>query len=181
MKKFIKEFIKNPKSVWNVFPSSSKLVHSMIKDIDFSKDLTIVEYWPGTGIFTREILKRASKNSKIYVFEIETNFVEDLKKITDERLIVMHEWAENICKHLWEKNVDVIVSWLPFGSLWSAFAKIILAESHKALKFNWIYLQFQYFLSNKSDIFNAFKNHKITLQLLNVPPAFVYKCHKIHN
>lgn len=180
MKKFLREFIKNPKTVGSIIPSSSKLVHSMLKHIDFSHDITIVEFWPWVGNFTKEILKRASKNSQILVFEVQDNFVEELKKINDSRITVIHDWAENIGKYLWDKKADVIISGLPFGSLPKDITKNILSQAHKHLKLNWMYIQFQYFLQNKKDIFNTFKNHSISWQPVNFPPAFIYKCHKIH-
>lgn len=180
MKKFIKAFIKNPKTVWSIIPSSSQLIHSMLKHIDFSRDITIVEFWPWIGNFTKEILKKASIDSHIYLFEVQDNFVEQLKKINDPRLTVIHDWAENIEKHLWTKKADVIISGLPFGSLPKELTIKILKEAHRNLKHNWIFLQFQYFLQNKKDIFATFKNHSITWQPVNFPPAFIYKCQKIH-
>lgn len=179
MRKFFKEFIKSPKSVWSIIPSSSKLIHSMLKNIDFSRDLTIVEFWPWIWNFTKELLKRSSKNTSIYVFEIQDNFVEDLKKINDPRLKVIHAWAENICEVVWCTKADVIVSWLPFGSLPKWLTENILNEAHKWLRSDWLFLQFQYFLQNKKDIKNVFWNHSISWQPINFPPAFIYKCHKL--
>lgn len=181
MKKFLKEFIKNPKTVGSILPSSSKLAHSMIKHIDFSWDLTIVEFGPWIWVFTKNILKKMNKNSHIYVFEVQDNFVEELKKIDDSRITVIHDWAQNISKYLGEKKADVILSWLPFGSFPKELTDEILKESHKNLKYNWLYIQFQYFLQNKKDIYKTFKNHSISWQPLNFPPAFIYKCHKIHD
>ncbi len=153
----------------------------MLKHIDFSQDIIIVEFWPWIGNFTRQILKKATKWSQIYVFEVQDNFVEELRKIDDPRMHVIHDWAQNLCKYLDWKKADVVVSWLPFWSLPKELTKEILEVAHKNLKFDWIYLQFQYFLQNKKDIHNTFKNHSISWQPVNFPPAFVYKCHKIHN
>lgn len=180
MRKFLKEFIKNPKTVGSIIPSSSRLAHSMTKHIDFSRDVIIVEFGPWIWVFTKEVLKKATKNSQIFVFEVQDNFVEELNKIGDPRLVVIHDWAQNIDKYLGDKKADAIISGLPFGSLPKELTSEILAKSHKHLKLNWMYIQFQYFLQNKKDIFNTFKNHSITWQPINFPPAFVYKCHKIH-
>ncbi|MDD2566126.1 MAG: rRNA adenine N-6-methyltransferase family protein [Candidatus Gracilibacteria bacterium] len=180
MKRFIKEFIKNPRTIGSVIPSSSRLIHSMLKHIDFSRDITIVEFGPGIGNFTKEILKKVSKDSHVYLFEIKDNFVEHLQKISDPRLTVIHDGAENIEKHLGGKKADYIISGLPFGSLPKELTNKILKETHRNLKHNGIFLQFQYFLQNKKDIFTIFKNHSITWQPVNFPPAFIYKCKKIH-
>lgn len=181
MKKFIKEFIKNPKTVWSVFPSSQRLISSMLWHIDFSRDLLIVEFWPWIWNFTKQILKKTTSKSEIYVFEVQEDFINELKKINDNRIKVIHDWAQNIWKYLEDKKADVVVSWLPFGSLPKELTKSILNEAHNHLKYNWIFLQFQYFLQNKKDIHNVFKNHAISWQPINFPPAFIYKCHKINN
>lgn len=181
MKTFLKKFIKSPKTVGSFVPSSPRLIGSMLKNIDFKEDLLIVEFWGWTGIITKQILKKASANSVILVFEIHSEFIDELLKIKDSRIKIIHDWAQNIGAYLeWEK-ADVIISGLPFGSLPKKLGKSILDESHKNLKLNGKFVQFQYFLQNKKDIFNTFKNHKISLQLLNFPPAFIYKCEKIHD
>lgn len=180
MRKFLKKFIHSPRSVGSIIPSSSKLIHTMLKDIDYSHDLLIVEFWAWIGNITKWILKRASANSQILVFEIHSEFVEELNKIEDSRIRIIHDWAEKISEYLEGRKADVIISWLPFGSLPKALWKTILDESHKNLKMDGKFVQFQYFLQNKKDIFNTFKNHSISWQPINFPPAFVYKCNKIH-
>ncbi|EKE29623.1 MAG: phospholipid N-methyltransferase [uncultured bacterium (gcode 4)] len=180
MRKFLKQFTKNPKTVGSIFPSSSKLIHSMLKHIDFTEDLMIVEYWAWIGNFTKQILKKSTPGSKLFVFEIHNEFVEELNKIKDPRVQIVHDWAENVWKYLDWKRADVIVSWLPFWSLPKELTKTILAEWHKHLRMWWLFVQFQYFLQNKKDIHNTFKNHAISWQPLNIPPAFVYRCDKIH-
>jgi phospholipid N-methyltransferase len=180
MKKFLKRFLKNPKTVWSIVPSSAKLTNSMLRHIDFSKDLHIVEFWPWIWSFTHQILKRATKDSKLIVFEIHEDFIKELEKIEDPRIQVVHWGAETIWKYVTEKSLDVIISWLPFWSLPKELTKEILSEGHKHMKMWWTFIQFQYFLQNRKDIHDTFKNYSITWQPINFPPAFVYKCHKIH-
>lgn len=180
MKKFLKQFLKSPGSVGSIIPSSTKLINSMLKYIDFSQDLLIVEFGAWTGNFTKKMLKKSTPNSRILVFEIQEEFIKELNKIRDSRITIIHDWAENIWKYLaWEK-ADVIISWLPFGSLPKQLTKKILKEWYCNLKLNWIYIQFQYFLQNKKDIWNTFWNHSISWQPINFPPAFIYKCEKIN-
>ncbi|MCK9272351.1 methyltransferase [Candidatus Gracilibacteria bacterium] len=181
MKTFLKKFIKSPKTVGSFVPSSHKLISSMLKNIDFLEDLLIVEFGAGTGVITKQILKKISPNSKILVFEIHSEFIDELNKIKDPRVKIIHDGAQNITNYLNGEKADVIISGLPFGSLPKKLGKSILDESHKNLKLNGKFVQFQYFLQNKKDIFNTFKNHKISLQLLNFPPAFIYKCEKLHD
>lgn len=181
MKKFVKQFIKNPRLVGSIIPSSPMLADTMTKWIDFSKDITIIELWAGTWVFTKHILSKISANSKIIVFEIQEDFIKELKKIEDSRVTIIHDWAEKIQEYLnWEK-VDIILSWLPFGSLPKKLWQQILKECYNNLKVNWSFIQFQYLLWNRRDIYKIFKNHSISWQPINFPPAFVYKCKKLNN
>jgi phospholipid N-methyltransferase len=50
---FLKQYIKNPRMIGAVLPSSRNLARKMIEDIDFEKAECIVEYGPGTGVFTK--------------------------------------------------------------------------------------------------------------------------------
>lgn len=178
MKRFIKAYIKDTKKTWSLFPSSAKLINSMLKHVDFSEDLNIVEYWPWLWHFTKSILSRASKKSKITIFEVNDEFIKELQKIEDPRLKIIHGWAENINSYMKDGEVDAIVSWLPFGSLGKTFCLKVLNASYKVLKKDWIYLQFQYFLSNLSDVKWVFWNHELFFEPINFPPAFIYKCYK---
>ena len=49
---FLLEYIKNPRKVGAIMPSSKYLAHEMISSIDFENIDCIVEYGPGTGVFT---------------------------------------------------------------------------------------------------------------------------------
>ncbi|HAP01681.1 MAG TPA: hypothetical protein DCQ93_07140, partial [Bacteroidetes bacterium] len=82
---FLNQFLEN-KKVGAVMPSSRYLVREMIKPIDFSKAHLIVEYGPGHGNITKEILKKMLPDAKLLVFEINPPFIEELEKIKDNRL-----------------------------------------------------------------------------------------------
>ncbi len=178
MKKFFKAYVKNAKVTWSIIPSSKRLVNSMLKHIDFSKDIIIVEFWAWLWTFTKIILEKASSKSQVFAFEINDDFIFELNKINDPRLKIINDWAQNIWSYFKEEEVDVIVSWLPFWSLWKKFCIEVLEEAYKVLIKNWLYLQFQYFLTNLKEIKSIFKNKKIFFEPINIPPAFIYKCHK---
>jgi Phospholipid N-methyltransferase len=67
----------------------------MYGGIDFSKVKCIVEFGPGTGVFTREILKRLNDDAQIIIFETNPSFYQKLKsEIKDERALILNESAE---------------------------------------------------------------------------------------
>ena len=52
---FLYKFIKSPKSIGSITPSSTFLAQAMIKPINWNDARAIVELGAGTGIFTRYI------------------------------------------------------------------------------------------------------------------------------
>ena len=61
---FILEYIKHPRKIGAVAPSSRCLSRKMMKPIDFSSAEVIVEYGPGTGSFTSELIAGRKPNSR---------------------------------------------------------------------------------------------------------------------
>ena len=175
----IKKIIKNFKTKWMVWHSSKFLIKKMIWNIDFSKDLVIVQYWSWKAVFVKQILKKMSKNSKLYVFEIDERCNKYVEEINDSRLIYINDSAEKVFDYVSEKKVDVVVSTLPFWSLPKDLLKSIISNSKKILKQNGLFLQYQYFLTDKKAIENIFWiKSKISFELINFPPAFIYKIQK---
>lgn len=180
MKQFFQQFCKNPKQVGSVIPSSWIFINNFLSKIDFSQDLSIVEFGAWNWNFTKKILDNMTDSSNLISFEINKElyyYVKDL--IQDKRLKLINDWAENLYKYIWNKKLDIIFSELPLASLPRDLIEQILDTTYESLKDWWIYMQYQYFLSNRWDIKKVFGKHKLYFELINFPPAFYYKCTKI--
>src|SRR3990167_4357838 len=114
---FFEEFLKNLKEVGSITPSSKFLVKKMLETVDFEKAHTILELGAGSGVITRELLKKMSKGSKLVVFETNKDFFRDLKKIEDERIIVYNQSALRLQEYLNKQVVDYIISGIPLAML----------------------------------------------------------------
>lgn len=55
---FLFQYIVNPRTVGAILPSSRFLGDKMVKRINFAKAKYIIEYGPGTGVFTEELLEK---------------------------------------------------------------------------------------------------------------------------
>ena len=130
---FFSAFLKYPKEIGSVVPSSKFLIKEVLKNIDFKNARYIAEYGPGTGCITSEILKRARKGAKILCFETNKRFYTYLKnKIKDERFIIINDSSENIMDYVKKYNIpkiDYVVSGLPFSSLSVSKKCIIIKET----------------------------------------------------
>ncbi|MGB8226855.1 MAG: methyltransferase domain-containing protein, partial [Sedimentisphaerales bacterium] len=164
--KFVSEFLKHPKQVGAVAESSPFLARKMVRQIDGAAN--IVEFGPGTGAVTKEILRHLPKDGRLTCFEINPGFCEQLKTINDPRLKVINDDVKNC--GLYIDNLDCIVSSLPLAAFDESQKEEVLALSSKSRT----YIQFQYNPFLKSKLKRFFRNVKMKFVPLNIPPAFVY-------
>ena len=176
--KFLKTFFKERKQVGAVAPSSRFLVNKMCNKIDFNSAEVIVELGPGTGVFTKEILQRANKSAKIFVFELNKDFYHILdKKFNDDRIILVNDSAETMQKVLQDHGIDqacAIISSLPLTVIPEPVKSNIVKVSHGVLKQKGVYVQYQYSLNSKKLIEKYFGKLNLKFSLINIPPAFIY-------
>jgi phospholipid N-methyltransferase len=103
-----------------VVPSSPMLIKRVLKHMDFSGPRIIVEFGPGEGCYTREILKQMHPESRLLLFEIDEEFVQHLQRQFrhEPRVEIVHDYAQNVSKHLAERGMeycDYVISGIPFS------------------------------------------------------------------
>ena len=179
--KFLIEYIKSPRTVGAIAPSSERLAKKMVADINFETAQCIVEYGPGTGVFTEKLVKGKKKNTILILLEYNKEFCDGLKKKYSghDNIVIINDSAENIDKYLKEYNinkVDYVVSGLPFASLSKTVSNKILKKTEMILKKDGLFITFQYTLLKKEYIAGYFKDIKLERVIFNIPPAYVLKC-----
>ncbi|WML37468.1 rRNA adenine N-6-methyltransferase family protein [Clostridium sp. OS1-26] len=182
--KFLIEYVKSPRTVGAVAPSSEKLADRMVNDIDFKNAKCIVEYGPGTGVFTDKLVKNKGKNTILILLEYNQEFCKELKKKYNkyDNILIINDSAQNIDKYLREydiEKVDYVVSGLPFASLPKDVSSEILKKTRTVLRNGGLFITFQYTLLKKEYIASYFKDIDYERVLLNVPPAYVLKCQNV--
>ncbi len=179
---FFSAFLKHPKEIGSITPSSRFLIKKLLENIDFNGATCIVEYGPGTGRITKELLKRAKKDTKIVCFETNKKFYRYLSRnINDNRLRVINDSAENIKRHLKKlgiNKVDYVISGLPFSNLPDDKKCIIIEETKDTLNNEGKFVIFQFFTNFTKYLYNYFSKISISFTPLNIPPCFVYVCEK---
>ncbi len=165
---FISEFIKYPKEVGTFIQSSKLLAKRMAQEINGSKE--VIEFGPGRGPVTVEILKRLPENGRLICFEINSEFCRYLEKINDSRLKVINDDAGNCQRYV--DNLECIISGLPLTIFDKSKREQILNITSKAKR----YIQLQYTPLLRKKIKNYFPDVKIKFVPQNIPPAFIYVC-----
>jgi phospholipid N-methyltransferase len=77
---FAREFLKHPILLGSFVPSSRFLVHRLLRQVDWAEARTVIEYGPGVGAFTAEILKRMRHGATLVAIETSAELVTDLRQ-----------------------------------------------------------------------------------------------------
>ena len=176
---FLKNFVRNPRQIGSVIPSSRYLTKKMVKSIDYDAMKTIVELGAGTGPFTERIMNDKKKKTKFIVFEQNKEMRCILKKKFPT--ITIYEDAEKMSLCLQKEHideVDCIVSSIPFSVVGKTSRKKILEESYDNLKKSGKFITFQYSLDLLGYLKKKYGKVEVYFVPLNVPMAFVYVCTK---
>jgi phospholipid N-methyltransferase len=170
----------------------------MLEAVDFRQPRVIVELGPGTGVMTRELLRRMTPDSRLFALEVNPRFVKHLReRCSDRRLTVLHADACELAKHLRAHDacaVDAVVSSLGLTSMPEHLRSLIVNQAESCLAEHGVLTQFQYFTSqiplpNKTPARNGrfcektfLGSYFLEIQtkhvLLNFPPAVVFTCRK---
>ena len=178
---FILEYIKNPKGIGAIAPSSGHLANKMISEIDFEKANYIIEYGPGTGVFTEKILARVKDNTVLILIEVNEGFCDILRGLYGHKknVIIVNDSAEHIdmiLKNYNINNIDYIISGLPFSSLPKKVSNRILKKTADMIKDEGEFITFQYTLFKLNFIKKFFERINYERVFINLPPAYVLKC-----
>lgn len=174
------QFFKGAQTVGSFFPSTPILANKIVKHIDFSNVKIIVEVGPGTGIFTKKILKKLPKDAQFIAFELNDRFYNKLKKeINDPRFILLNDSAENLQAYLNKigiQEVDYLVSSIPLSNFKGKKIVTLLHSFRSLIGENGTFIQFQYSFNQKRLFHNLFQHVIMDFTQFNIPPAFIYVC-----
>jgi phospholipid N-methyltransferase len=183
---FLRHFIIHPRRTGSAVPSSRFLVRRMMKQVDFARARVIVEFGPGLGCMTRELLRRAAPSAVIVSIDNNPAFARALRRrFPDPRLrVCLASVADlhSVLAGLGLTQVDCIVSSLPFANLPQALRHEVLGHAVTALAPGGRLVAFQYrrlLLPALRSRFGSVRCEYEPLNLpLNLPPAHVFVCDK---
>jgi phospholipid N-methyltransferase len=178
MPSFVEEFFRNPAVVGSLVPSSQALTDKVMEPIDFATAGCIVEYGPGTGVFTDILIQRRKADTVLVVVEVNERFCELLQErySGQPNVHVIQGSADKTNEYLAERGIaraDYVVCGLPFSSLSRHLGWRILECTRQILLPNGKLILFQYSLQNKRLFERFFRLVNDTYVLLNLPPAHV--------
>jgi phospholipid N-methyltransferase len=177
---FLRSFVRDWRTIGSVTPSSRFLVEAMLDKIDFGRVRRVVEYGPGTGVFTGEILRRLRPDGALLALDTEDHFIAELNaKFPDPRLIAVRGSAAAIARHLdalgWD-GAEVIVSGIPYTAMPQELREGILSASAAALAPGGQFVAYQYSPYIRPLLGRLYRRVDTHWVARNVPPAFFFVC-----
>ncbi|KAI1285712.1 hypothetical protein HDE_11575 [Halotydeus destructor] len=175
---FAKNFFKEPKVVASLFPSSHFLTDKVLAPVNWSTARLIVEYGPGIGNMSQEILRRMHPECKLVLFELNRDMAEFLQTAyTDPRMMAFERSATDVENVLQENGLgkaDYVISGVPFSQIPVNIGKQIVEATKMVLKPEGKFLVYQ-FRPNVLELLEPlFENIEKDFEPVNIPPLRVY-------
>ena len=186
---FLKEFIIYPKMTGAIAPSSHRLSELITDIAELSKADSVIEFGPGTGVFTEKILKKIPKEANFLAIESNAKFVAATKSRCPQATIhhsnAIH--AKKILEVHGISHCDCVISGLPWASFNRQLQDQLLNIVYDILQPGGKFLTFAYLqglllpggMNFRGKIKSYFPKVTTTKPVwLNTPPAFVYYAQK---
>ncbi len=186
---FLKEFVKNPRAVGAVAPSSSQLAEAMVDGIPWENVEAAIEVGAGTGAFTGTIRERLKDGTRFFVVEINPAHCERLRVLFPD--LTVHEGSASglpsLCQEKRFDRADAVISGLPWAAFPDAVQDELLDAIVKTLRAGGGFATFAYLHGIPSPAGKRFRDQLerrfsvvSTSEPVwrNLPPALVYRCIK---
>jgi phospholipid N-methyltransferase len=177
-RRFIRSWFDDPFSVGAVAPSGRPLARMMTRELQPGN--RVVEFGPGTGTLTREILARGVAESDLYLLERCAGFAELLaRKFPLATVIQGDATIRHSALAAHRGGIDCIISGLPLVLFSREQRFRVVRNAFRLLRETGAFYQFTYGgrcpVDRRQLDRNGLEARCIGFIALNMPPAFVYR------
>ena len=177
---FASNFLRHPHMLGSIIPSSRFLVDLVLKPIEWDRARVIVEYGPGVGTFTGQILRRMRSDAHLVAIETNGDFVRFLRRtLPDPRLHVAHDSAaevQPVLRRLGLPAPRYIISGIPLGSMPDPVRADIAEKTRGALEPGGAFLVYQFTARALPTLQRTFGDVRRSSERRNFPPAQLFVC-----
>tara|TARA_R110002049_G_scaffold4601_5_gene32368 strand:- start:515969 stop:516559 length:591 start_codon:yes stop_codon:yes gene_type:complete len=184
---FLRNFFRHPTQVGAIAPSSPSLVRTMVDWFDWESARTVVEFGPGTGVFTEAIAQRLHPDAQFFAIERSAELAASTRTRCPD-VTVYEDSVTNVrqlCDRESISKVDAIVCGLPWASFPDSLQSEIMDATLDVLAPGAQFATFAYWQGVilpagrrfSRRLRSSFPNVKRSpTAWRNLPPAFVYRC-----
>jgi phospholipid N-methyltransferase len=175
------------KNVASVASTSFTSVRQICKAVDWRRPMTFVEYGPGTGAFTKFLLKRLHPDSTLLAIERNRKLATRLRRFSRRRprrtprLIVVWDDARNVQQILQNHGcglAEYVLSGIPFSFIPLDAKREIIQRTYDVLAPGGMLLVYQITFHVRPYLQEVFGAIRSSRALLNVPPLCVMTARK---
>ncbi|MGB7373863.1 class I SAM-dependent methyltransferase [Pontixanthobacter sp.] len=175
---FFQGFVKHPRMVGSIIPSSRFTVNKMLAPVDWANCRLFVEYGPGVGTFCRPVLERLPAGAALLVIDTNPLYIDYLNRtIADSRFTAVLGSAadvEQIVRQSGHGHADYILSGLPFSTLPDGVGPAIVKATHAVLRPGGAFLVYQFSAKARSYMARHFTSIDSGFEFWNVLPCRLF-------
>ena len=177
---FARNFFRHPRMLGSIVPSSRFLIRQLLQPIDWARADLIVEYGPGVGSITAEVLRQMRPDATLIAIEMNPDFVKYLRSsFTDQRLRVVEGSAvavDEVLRRFGYTRANYIISGIPFSTIPAPLRERILRKTCDVLESGGAFLVYQFSTRVLQDLTRIFGYVGRRFEPLNVLPAHLFIC-----
>jgi phospholipid N-methyltransferase len=177
---FARNFLRHPRMLGSIVPSSRFLIKQLLQPINWARADVIVEYGPGVGGITAEVLRHMRPDATLIAIEMNPDFVKYLRSsFTDARLRVVEGSAvsvDEILHRFGYARANYIISGIPFSTIPAPLRERILRKTRDVLESGGAFLVYQFSTRVLQDLKRIFGYVGRRFEPLNVLPAHLFIC-----
>lgn len=179
---FGRNFLKHPRMLGSLIPSSRFLVERVLGQVDWLHARTVVEYGPGVGTMTAEILRRLRPDGTLVAIEMNREFVRYLRRsVADQRLHVVEGSAAEAEAALQARGLDhadYVISGIPYSTMPPEVRERILRTTHDVLHPDGAFLVYQFTRAVLPHLRATFSLVDQEFEPRNIMPARLFFCRR---
>jgi len=146
-KTFFWQWLRNPKEIGAVFPSSTSLARTMAAQVPVSGNETVIELGAGTGVITKALLQAGICSNQLLIVEKNPSMTNALCQ-SFPGLRIIQEDVTRLSRVIrgegGQHKIKTIVSGLPMLLFDSRKQYVILRQAFSLLAFGGSFIQFTY-------------------------------------
>ncbi|MEE9405773.1 MAG: methyltransferase [Algisphaera sp.] len=181
---FLGNFLRHPRQVGAVLPSSQALAQAMVAGLNLGPEQSLVEFGPGTGAFTQAILDHLPNPANYLGIELNAQFIARLRQRFPAASFAQGSAEDALTLHQKHNlpTAKAVVCGLPFASLPEAVQDGVTRSLDTLLENGGEFRTFQYvhayhfptakkFRQRMDTLFGP--SHRSPAIKMNMPPAYV--------